>query len=392
MAATGGALLQRVRRLLGAPSSHTGRGPAWLAGSVALLLIGGIAIGADGRAPEQRARGAPPFRPRRSSPRAQALRIAWRSPERLERSRSRLERMPDRLHASGRAPEAPVAAGTAGPCRAPPAPEAPPSAAAGCRKRRPRRLRLLRRRSALRRAPPAPAAPRRRRRTSASATTSTTRTATGAGRSNGEKLQVSYRGAFEFTDDDTDVRQVSAGGYLKISDGAWFGRHSVEIRERGGQLDRRYYVNGSERPYEPDGRVWLRDNLPKFVRNTGIGAPARVARFLKSGGVTAVMGEIGRIDSTYVKGIYFKELFKQATLTPEQYRQAMAQASREMKSDYELAQLLIAVADRLPGRRRLARRVLHGRVQHLVGLRAAPRLFDDAEARTGERRRRSRAS
>ena len=56
--------------------------------------------------------------------------------------------------------------------------------------------------------------------------------------------------------------------------------------------------------------MWLRDNLPKFVRNTGIGAPARVARYLKSGGVTAVMGEIGRIDSSYVKGIYFKELFR----------------------------------------------------------------------------------
>src|SRR5262245_19131032 len=48
MAATGGSLLQRVRRLLGAPSSHTGRGPAWLAGSVALLLVGSIALGADG--------------------------------------------------------------------------------------------------------------------------------------------------------------------------------------------------------------------------------------------------------------------------------------------------------------------------------------------------------
>ena len=41
MAATGGSLLERVRRLLGAPSSHTGRGPAWLAGIVALLLLGG---------------------------------------------------------------------------------------------------------------------------------------------------------------------------------------------------------------------------------------------------------------------------------------------------------------------------------------------------------------
>src|SRR4029079_2924124 len=48
MAATGGSLLQRVRRLLGAPSSHRSRAPAGVAGVVALLMIGGIALGADG--------------------------------------------------------------------------------------------------------------------------------------------------------------------------------------------------------------------------------------------------------------------------------------------------------------------------------------------------------
>ena len=69
MAATGGSLLHRVRRLLGAPSSHAGRGPAWLAGIVALLVIGtvwatawdGITARA-GRVPQQRA-GAQPAIP-----------------------------------------------------------------------------------------------------------------------------------------------------------------------------------------------------------------------------------------------------------------------------------------------------------------------------------------
>jgi hypothetical protein len=108
-------------------------------------------------------------------------------------------------------------------------------------------------------------------------------------------------------------------------------------------------VNASERPYEPEGREWLKANLPNFIRNTGIGAQARVARYLKSGGVPAVMAEIGRVGSTYVKGLYYRELFAQATLTPEQYRQIMSQASAEMRSSsYELARLLIAVADRLP--------------------------------------------
>ncbi len=48
LAATGGSLIHRVRRLIGTPS-HAGRGPGWLAGSTAVVLIAGIAAGAVGR-------------------------------------------------------------------------------------------------------------------------------------------------------------------------------------------------------------------------------------------------------------------------------------------------------------------------------------------------------
>lgn len=165
---------------------------------------------------------------------------------------------------------------------------------------------------------------------------------------NGEKLSVSYSGRVDFTDDDTDVREISPGGYLKISDAAWIGRHTVEIHERDGQIERRYFVNGSERAYEPEGRQWLREKLPKFVRTTGIGAERRVARYLKSGGPPAVLAEISRIDSSYVKRIYFTELLEQATLSADQYRAVLRQAGREVNSDYELASLLIGIADKIP--------------------------------------------
>src|SRR6185436_15405398 len=56
MAATGGSLLLRVRRLLGAPSSHSGRGPAWLAALAALSLIGCVAYSADDRQAAHRQR------------------------------------------------------------------------------------------------------------------------------------------------------------------------------------------------------------------------------------------------------------------------------------------------------------------------------------------------
>ena len=329
MAATGGSLLLRVRRLLGAPSSHAGARPAWLAGSAALVLAGGIALGAtDLGGTETASQAQPavavPVAPAAQTPSAavavprkravaQAAIADPRDAGKFEEAARAIVAESDALKATaarlGKTPAAAIAVVEPG------TPAVAAVAASG---------------------------------QSISHQSSDDSHGNWIWSNNGEKLEVSYRGSFDFTDDDTDVREISTGGYLKISDGAWLGRHSVEIRENNGRLEHRYYVNTIERPYEPEGRVWLQQNLPKFVRNTGIGAPKRVARFLKSGGVGAVTAEIGRIDSTYVKGIYFRELFRQASLTPDQYRQAMAQASREMKSDYELAQLLIAVSDRLP--------------------------------------------
>lgn len=49
MAASGGSLLARVRRLLAAPPQHAGRGPAWLAAGVALMLVTAIVVGPLGR-------------------------------------------------------------------------------------------------------------------------------------------------------------------------------------------------------------------------------------------------------------------------------------------------------------------------------------------------------
>ena len=45
LAATGGSLLQRVRRLLGVPT-HAGRAPGWLAAGVALLVLISMSAGA----------------------------------------------------------------------------------------------------------------------------------------------------------------------------------------------------------------------------------------------------------------------------------------------------------------------------------------------------------
>ncbi len=427
MAATGGSLLHRIRRLIGAPPSHAGRGPAWLAGSVALVLLCGIAVGADGlrqataQSADRKDNAAPVRGPIVPYHGDDLLPVLAQADEALHAAIDALRFHPvlgelagpaeallderlghalddavlraqsDAMLAAQALPEQAAAfAAMAGPAIAAldsdmahaaiattldtigPAMATLDAQMAALREKG--RLdaeaalageSLAREQAALQ--AHADAVARTGPAIAALGATTAARAATAKGEqnihinhiqdessgnwiwsNNGDKLSVNYQGRFEFNDDDTDVREISSGGYLKISDAAWVGRHTVEITERGGELQRRYYVNGSERPFEPEGREWLRANLPKFVRNTGIGAERRVARYLKSGGANAVLAEISRIDSSYVKRIYFAELLKQATLTPEQYRAVLTQAGNEVSSNYELATLLIAIADKLP--------------------------------------------
>src|SRR4029079_4666735 len=83
-------------------------------------------------------------------------------------------------------------------------------------------------------APPAPPAPG----TVSQSVSHTVNDSTGnwSWSKNGEKLQFSYSGEFEFTDDDADIKLVSSGGYLKISDGEWLRTTSDAMRRHRGLL------------------------------------------------------------------------------------------------------------------------------------------------------------
>jgi hypothetical protein len=198
-------------------------------------------------------------------------------------------------------------------------------------------------------APPAPSAPPAPPAPEAAARSDSADSQGSFSWSNGrEKLTVRYQGAVEFSQDDADVVRLSPGGYLKISNGGWFSDRSVEFRaDRNGTIERRFWMGSSEKPFEPDGRRWLADTLPRVIRQSGIGASARVARFLKAGGPSAVLAEISLIEGSWAKRLYFTELLRTSSLDASARARALAQAGREIDSDFELASLLIGSADQL---------------------------------------------
>jgi hypothetical protein len=163
---------------------------------------------------------------------------------------------------------------------------------------------------------------------------------------NNEKFEIRWNGDFEFSDDDTDIKRMSPGSQLRISDGGWLRGKSVELTADGsGGIVRRYWVGSSERPFEPEGKQWLAQMLPRFVRQSGIGAAGRVARFHRTQGVSGVLAEISRIEGSWAKKIYITELLK-LNISADDRRRTLEQAGREITSDYEMASLLIDNAER----------------------------------------------
>jgi beta-lactamase regulating signal transducer with metallopeptidase domain len=375
LAVTGGSLLRRVKRVLGAPPP-AGPEPGWLAGSVAVLLLAGIAAGSIGNTVfgSERAGGpagtveqgqdgqqpppAPPVPPVPPVSRVPVVEPPQppppTPPARPARPLAPLS-IPAPPAGQPLPPPAPPASPLPPlpptPAAAPPAPPAsplppPPAAPSAGIAPAPLPPHLPPVPSTAPAPPPAPPAPPERMFESFGQSRESRGNFSW---SDGKhKLEVSYRGEIQFTDDDADVKSISPGGWLRIRESGLPGDKAVEFRaDASGTLQRKFWVGSTERPFEPEGRQWLKDALPRFIRQTGIGAEGRVKRILQSKGPDGVLAEISLIQGSWAKRIYFTELLKSSSLDAPTTRRVLVQAGTEIDSDYELATLLIGSADRL---------------------------------------------
>jgi hypothetical protein len=159
-------------------------------------------------------------------------------------------------------------------------------------------------------------------------------------------LAVRGKGAMTFTDDLTDVRSMGDGAYLTLRDRNWLTVRSLELRGERGTITRRYYVSGFEQPWEPEGRLWLADRLPSLIRRSGLAVEARTRRILSVSGVDGVLAEIKRVETDYVRRLYFQELLEAppGTIDAQSAVRIVTLAGQVIRSDFELRQTLDAAA------------------------------------------------
>jgi len=159
------------------------------------------------------------------------------------------------------------------------------------------------------------------------------------------KIEIRTKGKFELTDDWTGIASLSRGAEMRLEEDD--GRVERRLDVEPGTDGRPVYtwkVDGKERAFDAEGRKWLQSMLLQLVRGGGYDADRRVAWFLKNQGPNGLLAEISQLSSDYVKSLYFQKLFAQKGLGTDVVDRALRQAGREIGSDYELAQSLIAAA------------------------------------------------
>ncbi|NIR43796.1 MAG: hypothetical protein GWN99_07545 [Gemmatimonadetes bacterium] len=162
------------------------------------------------------------------------------------------------------------------------------------------------------------------------------------------ELEFELHGDLEFDDRFTRVVGISSGGELEIEETEGRSSKRATLRQRDGRLERRWYVNGDERDFDAAAEAWLSDILLVLFRRAGYLAEERATSILERGGVDALMQEVSHIASDYVARKYYTVLLSQRDLRPEQVRDIVRQVGRDIGSDYELAELLIAIARNHP--------------------------------------------
>lgn len=116
----------------------------------------------------------------------------------------------------------------------------------------------------------------------------------------------------------------------------------IEYANKGGKLERRYFVDDVEQPIDGPVETWIATIIPEMVRETAVDVGKRVRQIHETGGTAAVFDEIGRIHSDYARGEYLGQLASTVRFTPAEMTRALGLVDG-FESDYERRRALTAI-------------------------------------------------
>ena len=151
---------------------------------------------------------------------------------------------------------------------------------------------------------------------------------------------IQVKGDIKVNDEDTGIRSISKGGYLKFSKKTFGNKRSILVEsDSNGQLHYEYYEGRKEVPFDPEGRKWLAEVLIEVIHMTGIDADGRTQRIYTGRGVDGVIEEISLIPSNSVMALYFESLLDNFKLSEDELLATSYAIASEMSSNTERGKL-----------------------------------------------------
>jgi beta-lactamase regulating signal transducer with metallopeptidase domain len=161
----------------------------------------------------------------------------------------------------------------------------------------------------------------------------------------GCSIRLAAAGKFSFTEDFTDIATVSTGGYVTID--VDYGAHDRRVTVRPGN-ERSFKIDGEVRPFDAEAKAWLTDVITFLLRRTGYQADERARWILDKRGIQGLLDEFGQLHGDYTRRIYYQAAIESGKLDAAGYERLVTLAGQTISSDYELAELLIAVSRTQP--------------------------------------------
>lgn len=161
----------------------------------------------------------------------------------------------------------------------------------------------------------------------------------------GCSIRLAAVGKFSFNEDFTDIGSVDPGGRVLVD--VDYGAHDRRVTIRPG-AERIYKVDGDVRPFDAEAQAWLTEVITYLLRRTGYEGEERARWILNTRGIQGLLDEFGQLQGDYVRRIYYQAAVESGKLDVAGYERLVGLAAQTISSDYELAELLIAVSAAQP--------------------------------------------
>ncbi|HWK05874.1 MAG TPA: hypothetical protein VNS58_19670 [Puia sp.] len=123
--------------------------------------------------------------------------------------------------------------------------------------------------------------------------------------------QIKYGGKIVLSDDETDIKSISPGGYIKYRKNSR--KMSAESNVKG-EITYVLTDNGDKLNGNDKGKAFIREAISEIIAY-GFDAKERMERLYKKGGNAALLAEVGQLKSPGVVSLYLNRLFAADSLS-----------------------------------------------------------------------------